>query len=133
MKTLHDMKRMRKIVLPGLLMLLAAQAHAQQAPQTLLTGLRPVCARLIDKDMARDMNRYSSQPLDPEKVCDCASARIARDPVFKRVAGLNREQRQSMPKGRETSMYLSAKFFSASHACYADAIRASADGIGIGK
>jgi len=124
---------MKNIVLPGMLILLAVQAHAQQSPQTLLTGLRPICARLVDKDMVRDMNRYSSQALDPEKVCDCATARIAKDPVFKRVADLGREQRQAMPKARETSMYLSAKFFSASHACYADAIGASADHIDIGR
>jgi len=124
---------MTKTLLPLLCALLAAQAHAQQSPQALLAGLRPICARLVDKDMVRDMNRYSSQPLDAEKVCDCATGRIAKDPVFKRVAGLDSKQRQAMPKARETSMYLSARFFSASHACYADAIRASADHIDIGK
>jgi hypothetical protein len=123
---------MNKYVIATLFTLISASAIAQDSPKQLLSGMRPLCAKVVDKDMIRDMTKFSNEPLNSEKVCDCATERLSEDPVFKKVAGLNSEQRRALPKAQQVSVYLSAKFYSASLSCYADAIRTSADHIDIG-
>ena len=126
-------RKMKKYILAMLLMFACVLASAQETPQQLLASMRPLCLKVVDKDMVRDMSKFSSEPLSSERVCDCASERLAEDSVVKRVANLTKEQRRAIPKAQQTSMYLSAKFYSASLSCYADAIRSSADHIDVAR
>lgn len=108
-------------------------ASAQDSAQQFVSGLRPLCLKAVDENMVRDMTKFSSHPLQTEKVCNCAGERMLEDSVLKRFASMNKDQRRAYPKAREVSIYLSAKFYSASLACYSDAIRVSADNIDIGQ
>ncbi len=112
-------------------LLVCNQANAQESAQQLIAGMRPLCLKVVDGDMVRDMAKFSSQPVHAEKVCDCASERLVEDHIVKQVASMSKEQRRALPKARQLSMYMSAKLYSASLTCYADAIRISADNIDV--
>jgi hypothetical protein len=126
----NKMKKYFLVILP---IFSCALINAQETPQQLLAGMRSLCLEVVDKDMVRDMSKFSSEPLNSERVCDCASERLVDDSIVKLVAGLTKAQIHALPKAQQMLMYLSAKFYSASLSCYADAIRTSADHIDIAR
>jgi len=122
---------MNKNLLLTWLFLACSHASAQEPIQQFSTALRPICMKVVEKDMVRDMAKFSSVPLNAETVCDCANERLIRDPVAKRLANLTKDERRVLPKAEQLHMYLSAEFLSASLACYAEAIRVSAEHIDV--
>jgi hypothetical protein len=113
--------------------LVTHSAFAQPDQKQMLAGMRPLCLRVPEKDVVRDMAQYSASPLDINKVCDCAEAKFQADPVFQRVASMSKAERQTMPKAKETSMYLSTTFYAGSMACYAEQLLNSAKNIDVSR
>ena len=124
---------MKKYLFSSFLLLVSTVADAQDSSKNLLLGMHPLCARIIDKDMIKDLTTFSSEPPNAENVCNCAAERLSKDAILKKVSSLSDAERRALPKAQQTTMYLSAKFYSASLSCYADAIRRSADRIDVGR
>lgn len=124
---------MKNYLFASFFLLASTAANAQDSSKDLFPGMRPLCAGVVDKDLVKDLTKFTSEPLDAEKVCDCAAERLSKDALFKKVSSLSDNERRSLPKAQQTAMYLSAKFYSASLSCYADAVRRSADSIDVGR
>ena len=124
---------MKKYLVASVFLLVSTAANAQDSSKNLLSGTYPLCARVVDKDVIKALTKFSSKPPNNEKVCECAAELVSKDATYKKVSSLSDGERRALPKAQETVMYLSAKFYSASLSCYADAIRRSADHIDIGR
>ncbi|MES2325153.1 MAG: hypothetical protein V4633_23100 [Pseudomonadota bacterium] len=120
---------MKKYLVLALAFLPCGYASAQEPLQQIFAGLRPICTKMVDQSLVRDMKEFSSAPLNPAKVCDCATERMMQDPTFKRLASQTKEQRLALKKAPQIGMYLSAKYYGASMTCYGDALSVSADKI----
>jgi len=122
---------MNKKLFLALALLPCAHASAQEPLQQIFSGLRPICTKMVDQSLVRNMKEFSSAPLNPAKVCDCATERMMQDATFKRLASQTKEQRLALKKAPQIAMYLSAKYYGASLVCYGDALRVSAENIDI--
>ena len=111
----------------ALLFLTTLKAGAQDTPQYIVGGMRPICMSLVANDMNGDIAAGSGEKVNAEKVCDCADARMIEDPVVVKVASLPKEQRKNVPRAAQTSVYVTVKYYSASLMCYAEAVSKSAD------
>jgi hypothetical protein len=110
------------------LALAVPNADAQDATQY-IGDLRYICRSMIENDMNGDIVAASRELPSVDKICDCADARMADDPVVRKMVSLTKEQRRRMPKASQRSVYVTVKYYSASLACYADAVSKSADKI----
>lgn len=122
---------MNKNLLLTLLFLVCSHVSAQEPIQQFSTAMRPLCLEVVEKDVVRDMSKFSIIPLNAETVCACANERFISDPVAKRLVNLGKEERRALPKAEQLKMFLSAKFLSSSLACYAEALNVSADYIDV--
>jgi len=111
-----------------LLAFCASPTKAQDSPQSIIGDL-PLCQSMVDDDMNADIASGLNGRLSSAKICDCARARMAEDPVVKKIASIPKKERRNIPKGAQLSVYISVKSYSASLACYADAVSVSADKI----
>jgi hypothetical protein len=110
-----------------LLTVAAPNAGAQDSPQHIVGGMRSTCLQMVEDDMNADIAGAAEKRQSATQICDCAEARMADDPVVKKIASLPKEARRNMPKRDQVSIYITVKFYSASLACYADAVGKTAD------
>jgi hypothetical protein len=102
-------------------------ALAQQVEPFDFGMQRTFCMSLLEQDMHGDIVAGSGEKPDPGKVCDCADARMANDPVVKKIENTPRHLRLKMPDWAKHSVYVTVKHYGASLACYGQAVGASAD------
>jgi hypothetical protein len=88
---------------------------------------RNFCMSMMENDINGDIVATSGEKPDPGTVCDCADARMANDPVVKKIENMPRHLRRKMPQWEKLRLYVTVKHYGASLACYGAAVGASAD------
>lgn len=122
---------MKKKLLFVLILMTCNYASAQQPIEKLYASLRSICVEMVEKDKVGDMMKSFNVQVEAEKICACATERFTRDPVVQHVATLSTDEIRALPKMPNMPACMTARYYSMSMACYADALSNAADHIDV--